>query len=354
MKKTIILSIAIIQITSGGQSQVLQSGQVDSLIDAGIRQTMLCDFDGAMATFQRLADGDPDNPAGPFYLAATLQSKMMDEETADRAAEFYRQIDRVIRMTEGPIKAGTRDPLVYEYLGSAYSYRGLFEAKQGRLVKGVLHAHKGVGYLQEALKLDSTLMDACAGVGNYMYWSGHFYRYLRWLPFISDEREAGIRLIRKTVERGRRSRWVGITSLGWIEYDRKNFKAGFDLFESGLRQFPGSRFFLWGAADCAFGMKDFTLAIRLYSELLSSIRGSGGRNGYNEAECHFNLLKAYKSLGEYDKAVLQAKAIVAIPPSNPAIESRIKKHRKAARDCLERFEGGKENAARRAGNVPKE
>jgi hypothetical protein len=86
-------------------------------------------------------------------------------------------------------------------------------------------------------------------------------------------------------------------------------------------------------------MKDFRLAIRLYSELLSSIRDSGGRNGYNEAECLFKLMKAFDSLGEGNQAVLQAQAIVELKPSTVAVESRIKKHRKAARECLERYAG---------------
>ena len=156
------------------------------------------------------------------------------------------------------------------------------------------------------------------------------------------------------MERGKRSRWVGVTSLGWIEFDRKNFKVGLELFESGLREFPGSRFFLWGAADCAFGMKHFGLAVRLYSELLSSIRDSGGRNGYNEAECLFKLMKAFNALGEGDKSVLQAKSILALRPSTMAVESKIKKQRKAARECLERYAQKTDAAARKTGNVQAE
>jgi hypothetical protein len=144
---------------------------------------------------------------------------------------------------------------------------------------------------------------------------------------------------------------VGITSLGWIEFDRKNFKAGSDLFESGLREFPGSRFFLWGAADCAFGAGDFVPAVRLYSELLSSIRDSGGRNGYNEAECLFKLMKAFDGLGERDMAAVQARAILALRPSTMAVESRTKKHRKAAREFLEKHAGKKDAADHDSGNL---
>jgi tetratricopeptide (TPR) repeat protein len=352
LRKTGHAILLLLPLIASGQES--RQTRPDSLIDAGTRLTLLCEFDGAMAAFQELADACPDNPAGPFYLAATLQSKMMDWETDAWAAEFYRYIDRVIAMTEPGIKAGTGDASALEFLGSAYSYRGLFEAKQGRLVKGVLHAHKGVEYLEEALKIDSSMVDVCAGIGNYKYWAGHFYKYLKWLPFIRDEREEGIRLIRLTVERGGRSRWIGVNSLGWIEYDRKNYKAGLALFESGLAEFPGSRFFLWGAADCAFGMKDHELAVKLYSQLLSSIRGSGGRNGFNESECLLKLMKSFTALGENGKAALQAQAILDLKASSMAVESKLKKHRKAARECLERHETGKDAAAPRTENVHNE
>jgi tetratricopeptide (TPR) repeat protein len=312
------------------------SAGADSLILHGIRQTFLCDFDGALNTFRKLADRDPVSPAGPFYLAATLQSKMMDAETNAWEAEFTKNIDAVIRTTEKMISEGNRDPQIFEYLGSAYNYKGLYEGKQGRLLKGFIHAHRGVGYLEKALALDSTLFDACAGVGNYKYWAGHFYKYLKWLPWIRDERDAGIRLIRKAVERGTYSRWVGVSSLGWIEYDRKNYREGIDLFDGGLREFPGSRFFLWGAADCAFGMKDYELSVRLYSQLFSSIRESAGQSGYNEAECLYKLMRAHEALGQSDAAAARADALLELKPAKEA-ESRIEKHRKAARKCRERF-----------------
>ena len=93
----------------------------------------------------------------------------------------------------------------------------------------------------------------------------------------------------------------------------------------------------------------FALAVRLYSELLASIRASGGRSGYNEAECLFKLMKAFDGLGDKGHAVLQAKAILALRPSSMAVESRIKKHRKAGREFLEKHAEKKEAAAGRLG-----
>jgi len=308
----------------------------DSLLLKGIRQTLACDFDGATAAFRKYAEEHPDDPAGPFYLAATLQSRMMDAESDDWEREFFAAIDRTIRMGESQIAAGSGNARLYFHLGSAYNYKGLYEAKRGGLTVGVLHAHRGVAYLEKAIDLDSTFYDACLGVGNYKYWSDRVVRYVRWLPWIRDERERGIAMVRKAAEHGVFSRWAGVSSLGWIEFDRKNFSRGLEHFQAGLVEFPGSRFFLWGEADCVFAMNDFVQAVDLYKKLLVSIRSSEGQNGYNEAECRFKIMRACEALGRWPEAAAQAKAVLALKPP-PKVARRIERHRKAAAECLERF-----------------
>jgi tetratricopeptide (TPR) repeat protein len=316
----------------------LRAQAPDSLLLSGIRLTLACDFDGAMEVFRSYGQAHPDDPAGPFYAAATLQSAMMDAESDGHEREFFDYIDRAIRMGESLLAAGRADARLYFHLGNAYNYKGLYEAKRGALAAGVLHAHRGAGYLEKALAADSAYEDAYLGVGNYKYWSGRYYRYLRWLPWIRDERELGVRMVRRAVEKGTLSRWVGMSSLGWIEYDRKNYSEGLLLFRIGLREFPESRFFLWGEADCLFAMGDFAAAAGRYENLLASILGSEGQSGYNEAECRYKLMTAYDRLGRGAAAGAQARAVLAMKPE-AAAEKRMERQRKAAREWLERNAG---------------
>jgi hypothetical protein len=307
----------------------------DSLLLRGIRLTLACDFDGAMRIFRAYGQAHPEDPAGPFYAAATLQSAMMDAESDAHEREFFEAVDRAIRMGESRLAGGQADARLYFHLGNAYNYKGLYEAKRGALVNGVLHAHRGVGYLEKALAADSLYEDAYLGVGNYKYWSGRYYRYLKWLPWVRDERELGVRMVRRAADRGTLSRWVGVSSLGWIEYDRKNYAEGLGLFRRGLEEFPGSRFFLWGEADCLFAMDDFAAAAGLYERLLASILASEGQSGYNEAECRYKLMRAYGALGRRDAAEAQARAVLALKPGGSA-EKRMERQRKAAREWLGR------------------
>jgi tetratricopeptide (TPR) repeat protein len=307
----------------------------DSLLLSGIRQTLSCDFNAAEATFRRFTAEHPGNPAGPFYRAANLQSRMMDAESGLRAEEFLALLDTVIATEEKKLASGERNAELYFYLGNAYSYKGLHEAKSGSLIAGVRHAHRGVGFLEKAIASDSTWADAYLGVGNYKYWAGRYYGILRILPWIRDERDLGVSMVRKAVAEGNLSRWVGVSSLGWIEYDRKRYAAGLDLFQSGLREFPLSRFFLWGAADCAFGMKDYRNAFGLYGRLLESLLDDPAQSGYNEAECRLKMMKSLEALGDREGAAAQADAILALRPAS-SVEKRIVRHRRAAIECLGR------------------
>jgi tetratricopeptide (TPR) repeat protein len=316
----------------------LRAQSPDSLLLPGIRLTLVCDFDGALAVFRAYEKKHPHDPAGPFYVAATLQSAMMDAESDRHEKEFLKEVNSAIRMGDSLLAAGHGDARLYFHLGNAWSYKGLYEAKAGGLATGVLHAHRGVKYLEQALAADSLYEDARLGVGNYKYWSGRYYKYLRWLPWIRDERELGVRLVRRVIDKGTLSRWVGMSSLGWIEYDRKNYQEGLRLFRQGLAMFPDSRFFLWGEADCLFANGDYGQAAGRYENLLASILGDEGQSGYNEAECRFKLMKAYDALGRQAAAETQARAVLTMK-TDASVFKRTERQRKAAAEWLDRNRG---------------
>ncbi len=314
------------------------SADVDSLILRGIDQTFACEFDSALATFQEVTDRYPDHIVGTFYQAATLQSKMMDYETDRWERDFFRLVEKAIRMGKRQIEKGEEDPWTYFYLGSIFSYKGLYQAKVGDLISGFLSARKGLECLKRALEMNSTLYDACLGLGSYKYWAGRFYKYLRWLPWIRDEREEGVRLVRLSVDRGTFSYWVGVNSLGWIEYDRKRYRMALTLFLKGLERYPGSRFFIWGMADSYFKLGNYMRAVEIYQELLTSILSADLNNGYNEAECRLKLVMSYFELGQYEEAFHQCNAILERRVEKK-IAKRLKNHYEQAEEyrkrCLE-------------------
>lgn len=297
---------------------------IDSLIQRGIDLTFHCRFDSAFSTFNEVIAKMPDHLAGYFYAAATIQSKMMDYEDDTLEDVFMAKIDSAIEMGRKMVDVDDPDPWIQYYLGSCYNYKGLYQAKSGRLIPGFISAQKGLRYLRRAVEADTALYDSYLGLGSFDYWSGRFYKYLEWMPWFEDERERGIRRVRRSIERSHYSRWIGVNALGWIEYDRRNYKEAFRLFQMGLDQYPGSRYFLWGAADTQFRLKNYNEAAELYESILQSVNESPMTNGYNEVVCRFKMIRTYMRARRLQEALVHCEIILE-KQLDKKTEKRVKK-----------------------------
>ena len=284
--------------------------EVDSLILHAIDLTFHSQFDSAMISFQQLVTLYPDHPVGYFYQTATLQSKMMDYETYIWEQDFFDLADRAFDVGQARLDSGDTNPWIHYYMGSVHVYKGLYKAKSGALVPGFVNAKKGFGCLKKAVELDSTLYDAYLGIGSYDYWSGKLYKYLKWLPWISDERKNGVRFIKQAMHLGKYSYWMGLNNLAWIEYDQKNYHNAIQHFQEGLKKYPGSRFFLWGLADTHYKNKTYEQAAAIYENLLDQIQNMPYNNGYNEILCRFKMVRAYYDIKNYEMCLHHCDAIL--------------------------------------------
>lgn len=312
--------------------------EVDSLIRGGIDLTFRSRFEEARVRFLRVMERYPAHPVGYFYQAAALQSKMLDYETDLWEEDFLRLAEEGLGLGEAAIEAGGADAWTYFYTGSIYTYKALYRGRTGSIVAGFFSARTGVKYLETAVEMDSTLYDAYLGIGSYKYWAS---RYMKWLPWVRDEREEGIRLVRRAIDRGSYSRWIGLNSLAWIEYDRAAYADALILFREGLDRFPGSRFFLWGTADTYFRLGQYEHAAEGYAHILDVILGMVYNNGFNEAVCRFKLAKTHMADRRYADAVAQCDVILGLeaePDVVRRLKGRIQATEKMRQRCLERME----------------
>ncbi|MCK5145431.1 hypothetical protein KAR48_01680 [bacterium] len=295
-------AIPVLLLCSHTYAQTPFGIDTDLMIQRGIDHTIMARFDAALAVFDSVRLRHPRHPVGWFYTAATLQSKMMDYESVQWKKEFYAAADSTEERGRQMLKENKNDAWAQFYLGSILSYKGLFQVKTGKLLGGFTSAKKGLGHLKKSVEIDTSLSGAYLGLGSYDYWSGRYYQYLRFLPWIKDRRERGIIRLHKAVRRSRFSYYVALNSLAWVEYDRENFDKALSYFNEGLRHYPGSRFFLWGIADTFYKMENYREAIKGYSTLLASVISAPMNNGYNEAICRLRLAYCNAALEEHEVA----------------------------------------------------
>lgn len=254
-------------------------------IQKGIELTILTDFEGAKEIYEGFMEKYPNEPIGYFYMAAVLQSEMLDREDFSDTGLCEDFIDKCIEKSKAAQKAQENDPWPLFYEGNAYLYRGFLKSKLGNWWGAYRDAGKGVNRLEKALELDSTFYDVYLGIGSYKYWKSAKIKFLSWLPFVADERETGIEMVKKAIELGDYSKLIGRDQLAWILMDAGKLEEAKRYALENYHTYSNSRFFQWTLVEILFRMKEWDDAYRNYNSLLTAERQIPYRNHYNEVEC---------------------------------------------------------------------
>ncbi len=331
IRSTIVLGLVLFLMVNSFEllfGQTAQSSKTDSLIQQGIEYSIVHDYGKAEAIFQQIIKENPEHPVGYFFMAATIQSKMMDFETENWEQDFFENIEITIRLAKE--QQGMQpevDPFFMFYRGSALCYLAFYESRKGQYLDAVRHGLAGISILKKVVVMDPEFYDAYFGIGSYKYWRSQVTKYLNWLPIIADERKEGIRLVQQAVEQGQFTRFAAMNELIWILMDRNRPEDAYYWAMQGITKFPQSRFFLWGMAKSAYALGKYSEAINYYQHLLFSISSDSFNNHYNEFICRVHLAQSFEKLERYTEANEQINILESLTLS-PDIESKLKKQRK--------------------------
>lgn len=323
------LVLAVIIIFPGSVlAEHFRSSQTDSIIQQGIECSILHDYDRAEAIFRQVIENNPELAEGYFFMAATIQSKMMDFETDQWEQDFFHFIEMTIqRAKEQQVDRADADPYSRFYHGSALCYLAFYESRKGKYLDAVRHGLSGISILKKVIAINPDFYDAYFGIGSYKYWRSQVTRYLNWLPVLADEREEGIQLVQQAVEKGRFTQFAAMNELIWILMDRNRPEDAYYWALKGMHKFPQSRFFLWGMAKTAYALGKFSDAARSYQQLLLSIANESFNNHYNEYICRVNLIHCFEKLERYPEANEQIDIIEKLTLSHD-IENKLNKQQK--------------------------
>ena len=325
------LLIGVASLFLSGESWAVDPADepVKSEILQGIELTINNQFDQAIQIYQKLKERYPHHPIGYFYIAAAIQAKMLDAENYSASREFNQMISQSIHLADSLIDSGTEDGWIYFYYGSSLLYRGLMKTKQGGWFSAYRDASKGVKYLEKAVQKDSTIYDAYLGIGSYKYWKSARTNFLTWLPFIADEREEGLSLIRKSLQNGIFVKWIGRDQLCWILMDKGDYPEALEIARSNCQAYPESRFFRWTLAFATFHTGEWSGSYELYQNLLNDARGIEDNNHLNEIDCLVHMAEISAERAEWTKAYDLADQALKINLDDP-IRKRAKNKLKKA------------------------
>jgi tetratricopeptide (TPR) repeat protein len=292
-------------------AQVYPDQKVDSLLRSGIENIILHNYDSAAKTFIILEKEYPGIPFGKIYLAANEIARSYDLAEPFNSDFIKTKIKEAAELSEKLLNADNKNIWNYYFLALAKGYEAYFEALNENWLSAFGTGITSVNIFEEILDMDPEFHDALIAIGTYKYWKSRKMNFLTWLPFISNEREEGVRLLEKTVRNGSYNTYLAANSLVWIYIDKGEFEKAIKTAEEALFNYPGSRIFNLGLAR-AYEDVDKQKTIDYYYSVLNSFSEKEKSNRYNEIVLKHHLAQQYARIGERAKAIQLCDEILAI------------------------------------------
>ena len=271
------------------------SAHFDSLLQGAVIATVEQEYERAFRLVDQAIGLAPQDPLGPLFRAATLQSRMMDYEVYADEKEFFKSLKQCRQLAEKKLQRRPNDAWGHFALGSAYGYEAFYVGKKKRYLEAAHLGWNSIKHLETAIRLDSTMYDAYLGIGTYKY-----YRSKLKLLFFSDEKEEGLAMVRKACARGKYSRYAALNGLTWILLDENKAQEAFALSDSVLRAHPRSRFFMWGVAESASRLDNLKYAREIYQRVLTTLTEEGKLTPYLEAVARTKLSRVEFKAGNIE------------------------------------------------------
>ncbi len=284
---------------------------MDSLLRDGIENIINQKYDLSKKDFIILDKDFPKLPVGKIYIAAVEIAKSYDLAIPFKTDLINKNLDEAKEMSEALIDSEEDNIWNNYFLALADGYKAYFDALTGDWLSAFGIGVTSVHLFEHCLKVDSTFYEALIATGTYKYWKSSKMEFLNWLPFVSDEREEGIKLLEEAVNNSSYNSYLAINSLIWIYIDRHEFIKAIGIAESALVRYPNSRFFKYGLAR-AYEDVDKQKAIQIYYEILNSFTDAEKLNRCNEIILKHIIAQQYYRLGDNKSALALCNEILSI------------------------------------------
>lgn len=294
---------------------------VDSLLQQGINQLLVNDYEKALTLFKKLSDVSPRLPFGDIYSAVTLIIKSEDYLVQKDKDQIIRLIESSEEKAENLLEED--DDFVWNIYTYALS-KGLKAYYYG-LEKSYLKAFDGgidaLRLFEKCLEKNENFYEALIAIGTYKYWKSIKLKPVLWMPFIKDEVKTGKVILEQNLDKTFYNKALAAYSLSWIYINEKEYTKAVNLSKSFLKKYPENRLFLWAFAR-ALEETEPEEAIEAYENILESLPEEGKTLNNKILILHKQAM-IYDRLGKKDKALKLSSQILDIY-SEPEISYDIK------------------------------
>lgn len=309
--KIIPLFIFLIVFSNLSYSQKFPDKLVHNLLKQGIQNIVNQKFDEAKINFKQLDKIHKDLPLGKIYLAATEIAESFDYEKPYDHTLITKYLEDAKKISKRRIQEDKNDIWNNYFIALAEGYSAYYEALNGNWLSAFSDGLNSVSAFDKCLTIDENFYESLIAIGTYKFWRSKKIEFIDWLPFINDEKEIGIDLLKRASQYSDYNSYLAVHSLIWIYIEQKDFLEAAKLAEKALNDYPQSRIFKWGLAR-AYEEIDSDKAVKIYKEILSSYPQSLKSNKVNVVTLKHLIAQQLVKLKMYDEAIQLCDEILSI------------------------------------------
>lgn len=294
------------------------------------------DYENSFKKFQILSSDYGHLPLGKIMLAANEIFYAYDYQVPYNEKKILRLLEEAEEHSHRLLRKDKGNKWNRYYLSLAEGYKTLYEGLTRDWLNMIYDGISCISNYNSILEIDPVFYEAYIAIGAFKFWRSENIKYLQWLPFINDERQEGIRLLKLSVNQNSYHDFIGMDVLFWIYIRRgENEKAG-TIAEESLRKYPGNRLFKMNLARY-YETTDRRKAIRLYEDVLSLYDRKNHSNRVNEVLIKTKIAVSYFELGEMKKVLEITQPILGIKDfsehESTALSGRLERLKKINSDA---------------------
>ena len=178
--------------------------KVNPDIVQGIELLYNWEFERAENIFYKVVAEKPKDPAGYFYLAMVIWSKLASGHwTPPMVKEYGERIDRAIDTANRTIRNEEADSFTYFYLGGALGFKGRFKLMERSYVSAFFLALEAIEALKTCQKMDPENRDVLFGLGIFDYYTARLSGVVKFLSYLllhKGDKKEGLRKLHVAAE----------------------------------------------------------------------------------------------------------------------------------------------------------
>ena len=284
---------------------------VDSLLKSGIKNIINDNYSQAESTFIGLQNKYPRLPLGKIYLSAVKIARAYDLAESFDEQFITKNLDDAIEQSKELVNRSENNIWYRYFLALSEGYYAYFEALNKDWLPAFTSGLNSVSDLEKCLKLNPKFYEAYIALGTFKYWKSRKTEFISWLPFIHNDEETGVKLLKIAIDSSSYNKYLAINSLIWIYIDKHEYETAVKLASDALIQFPESRLFEWGLARAYEDIDKFK-SIKIYTQILGSYKNENKLNEYNEILIKHIMAQQFSKIGENKKALILCDEILSL------------------------------------------